>query len=88
MPRQRRRPTARCTGSHRTPTTFFALRPDESIDDLGPAPGYIASLAMEPDGSTVYFVPGAHGNGWSRAPRCTPSTPPPASSASWSSSTP
>ncbi len=46
------------------PRAFFALRPDGSIEPLGEAPGYIASLAMEPDGSLVYFVPGAHGDGW------------------------
>lgn len=51
-------------GVTENPRVFFALRPDGSIEPLGDAPGYVASLAMEPDGSKVYFVPGAHGDGW------------------------
>ncbi|MDQ3310524.1 MAG: FG-GAP-like repeat-containing protein [Actinomycetota bacterium] len=51
-------------GVTQKPEHFIALRPDGSIDDLGEAPGYIASLAIEPDGSVVYAVPGAHGDGW------------------------
>ncbi|MEM8619114.1 MAG: VCBS repeat-containing protein [Actinomycetota bacterium] len=50
--------------TNRPDNKFFALRPDGSIDELGEAPGYVASIAMEPDGSTVYFIPGAHGSAW------------------------
>lgn len=46
------------------PDVFFAIRPDGSTEELGPAPGYTTSLAMEPDGSVVYSVPGAHGDGY------------------------
>jgi len=49
-------------GVTQSPAHFIAIRPDGTIDDLGAAPGYVTSLAMEPDGSTVYFVPGAHGD--------------------------
>ena len=51
-------------GVTQDPPVFIAIRPDGTIDELGPAPGYIASLAMSADGRTVYFVPGAHGDGW------------------------
>lgn len=46
------------------PDELFALHPDGTIDDLGPAGGYVAALALSDDGSTVYFVPGAHGAGF------------------------
>ncbi len=51
-------------GVTQSPARFIAIRPGGTVEDLGEAPGYIASLAMEPDGSTVYFVPGAHGDAW------------------------
>ena len=51
-------------GVTQDPPVFIAIRADGAIDELGPAPGYVASLAMSPDGRTVYFVPGAHGDGW------------------------
>jgi len=51
-------------GVTQKPEEFFALSPDGTITGLGAAPGYTASLAMEPDGSTVYFVPGAKGDAW------------------------
>jgi hypothetical protein len=46
------------------PDVFFAIRPDGSVDELGPARAYTTSLAMETDGSVVYSVPGAHGDGY------------------------
>jgi hypothetical protein len=47
-----------------SPDVFFAIRPDGRVDELGPARAYTTSLAMEPDGSVVYSVPGAHGDGY------------------------
>jgi hypothetical protein len=46
------------------PEVFFALAADGSISELGAAAGYTTSLAMEPDGSVVYSIPGAHGDAW------------------------
>jgi hypothetical protein len=46
------------------PDVFFALGTDGSVVELGAARGYTASLAMEPDGSVVYSIPGAHGDGY------------------------
>ena len=48
------------------PFNLFALRPDGSIRDLGPAGGYTASLALHPDGRRFFFVPGAHGDSWQK----------------------
>jgi DNA-binding beta-propeller fold protein YncE len=45
------------------PDRFFALRPDGSFEDLGPAQAYTASIALLPDGRIVY-VPEAHGDSW------------------------
>jgi len=53
-------------GVTQDPAHFIAIRSDDSIDDLGPAPGYVTSLALTPDGRTAYFVPGAHGDGWTQ----------------------
>ena len=39
------------------PPVFFALRPDGSIEELGAAPGYIASLAMKPTGASSTSCP-------------------------------
>jgi hypothetical protein len=44
------------------PANLFALRPDGTIDDLGAARGYTTSLALSPDGTRVFYVPGAHGD--------------------------
>ena len=44
------------------PANLFALRPDGAIDDLGAAEGYTASVALDPDGSRFFYVPGAHGD--------------------------
>ena len=43
---------------------LFALQPDGSVRTLAATRGYTASLAMEPDGSRVYYVPGAHGDSY------------------------
>jgi hypothetical protein len=44
------------------PEVFFAMRPDGSIESLGDALGYTASVALSPDGSRFFYMPGAHGN--------------------------
>jgi hypothetical protein len=44
------------------PNMFFAMHPDGSIDELGEALGYTASLALSADGSAFYYMPGAHGD--------------------------
>ena len=49
-------------GVTRDPNEFFILNPDGSVDPLGSAAGYTASLAISEDGQHVYYVPGAHGN--------------------------
>jgi hypothetical protein len=41
---------------------FFAMRPDGSIEELGEALEYTASMALAPDGSAFYYMPGAHGD--------------------------
>lgn len=43
------------------PDAFFALRPDRTIEDLGAAVEYTTSLGLSPDGSQIYYMPGAHG---------------------------
>jgi hypothetical protein len=48
-------------GATRNPDMLFALAPDGSITSLGEAQGYTTSMAVEPDGSALYYVPGAHG---------------------------
>jgi hypothetical protein len=50
--------------TNREANRLFALRPDGSIDDLGSAGEYTASLALDPTGGRVYWVPGAHGEAW------------------------
>ena len=49
-------------GVTRDPDRFFVMNPDGSIDSLGDALGYTASVALSPDGSVFYYMPGAHGN--------------------------
>lgn len=49
-------------GATTKPDALFALRPDGTIDDLGELASDVASLGMAPDGSELYFVPGAHGD--------------------------
>lgn len=43
------------------PDRYVALQPDGTVADLGPASGYIASVALAPDAGEFYAVPGAHG---------------------------
>jgi hypothetical protein len=51
-------------GVTQDPDLLFALHPDGHIDDLGPARGYAASLAIDPNGKRFFYVPGATGNSW------------------------
>lgn len=41
---------------------FFVMSPDGSIESLGAALEYTASVALAPDGSRFYHMPGAHGD--------------------------
>ncbi|MFP5416933.1 MAG: FG-GAP-like repeat-containing protein [Actinomycetes bacterium] len=50
----------------RQPERYVALRADGRVDDLGPASGYVASVALSPDEKELYVVPGAHGDSWQR----------------------
>lgn len=45
-----------------SPDAFFVMRPDGSIEELGEALEYTASMALSPDGSVFYHMPGAHGD--------------------------
>ena len=45
------------------PDRFFALHADGRVADLGEARDYAASLALHPDGTRFFYVPGAHGKG-------------------------
>jgi hypothetical protein len=49
-------------GATSGPDQLFALRPDGQVSDLGSLPSYTTSLALHPDGSRFFFVPGAHGD--------------------------
>ncbi len=51
-------------GVTREPDTFFVLRPDGEIEVLGSPPAYTTSLALSPDGSRFFYMPGAHGVAW------------------------
>lgn len=44
------------------PYELFALTADGTISGVGAALGYTTSMAVEPDGSRFYYVPGAHGS--------------------------
>lgn len=46
------------------PGVFFAIEPSGELRTIGPARGYTASLALDPDGERVLYVPGAHGDSW------------------------
>ena len=41
---------------------LFAFTPPRTVRSLGAARGYTASLALNEDGSRLYYVPGAHGD--------------------------
>jgi hypothetical protein len=43
------------------PYTFFVLDPSGEIQTLGPARGYTASMALDPEGESFFYVPDAHG---------------------------
>lgn len=45
---------------------LFALSPAGEARTLGRAQGYTASMALDPDGSRFYYVPGAHGDSFER----------------------
>lgn len=49
-------------GVTRDPDTFFAMSANGAIDGMGDALGYTASMALSPDASVFYYMPGAHGN--------------------------
>lgn len=51
-------------GATREPDMLFALRPSGKIETLGPARGYVASLALDPSGKYLYYVPEAHGKSY------------------------
>lgn len=53
-------------GVTRQPERYVALRPDGRVDDLGPASGYIASVALSADETELFVVPDAHGESWRR----------------------
>jgi hypothetical protein len=44
------------------PDVFFALEPGGHVRTIGPARGYTASMALDPDGDRFLYVPGAHGD--------------------------
>jgi DNA-binding beta-propeller fold protein YncE len=44
------------------PDVLFKITSDGQLHEMGPVRGYTASLAMSPDGSKLYYVPGAHGS--------------------------
>jgi hypothetical protein len=46
------------------PDALFRLAPDGTVTDMGPIEGYTASLALSPDGSTLYYMAGAHGDAY------------------------
>jgi sugar lactone lactonase YvrE len=51
-------------GVTRDPEVFFALDPDGTVRTLSKALGYTTSVALSPDGTTLYSVPVAHGGAW------------------------
>jgi hypothetical protein len=42
--------------------TFFKVSPDGTFTDMGAARGYTTSIALSPDGKTIFYVPDAHGS--------------------------
>lgn len=49
-------------GVTENPDRFFAFSADGTVRPLGTPRGYTASLALAPDGSKFFYVPGAHGD--------------------------
>jgi hypothetical protein len=56
--------TQAISGRPGSANVIFALEPDGTLRRVASARGYTASLAMEPDGSRLYYVPGAHGDSY------------------------
>ncbi len=50
-------------GVTRDPDALFEYSTSGESIDMGELEGYVASIALSPDGETVFYVPGAHGNG-------------------------
>ena len=48
----------------REPDMLFSFTPEGTVTTLGPAPDYVASLAMHPDGTRFFYIPSAHGKSW------------------------
>lgn len=44
------------------PDVLFAIEPSGQIRTIGPVRGYTASIALDPDGERILYVPGAHGD--------------------------
>ena len=53
----------------RDPAVFFSIDAEGDIVELAPAQGYTTSMALSPDGSTLYYVPDAHGGAWENGTR-------------------
>ncbi len=51
-------------GVTQNPEEFYSLSAGGKIRALGPAKGYTASMALDPDGSRFFYVPGAHGDAY------------------------
>jgi hypothetical protein len=51
-------------GVTRGPDRLFEMTADGRIIDMGPVEGYVTSVALSPDGATLYYVPDAHGGSW------------------------
>jgi hypothetical protein len=49
-------------GTSADPDRYFRMSPDGTITDLGPALDDVTSMALAPDGSVMYAMPGAHGH--------------------------
>ena len=46
------------------PDVLFRVSPDGEIAEMGAVEGYTASLGLSPDGGTLFYVPGAHGDAY------------------------
>ena len=51
-------------GVTRKSDRLFEMTADGRIIDMGPTEGYVTSVALSPDGTTLYYVPDAHGRSW------------------------
>lgn len=51
-------------GITKDPDVLFALRPGGVIEEMGPVRGYTTSVALDPSGERLYYVPDAHGGSW------------------------